>query len=137
MHIALQYVILQVYGKTFKFVPYFRGNIGCHYYHLGVSMRQNRDFIHYPLSLIHIYDGSIELANSLWISNQLKLKKDYREMAAARFFASSYQVDFTSREAGQQIGNWISQETNGVMQPELQLPSDTMMAILNLSLIHI
>lgn len=76
-------------------------------------------------------DGSIELANSLWISNQLKLKKDYREMAAARFFASSYQVDFTSREAGQQIGNWISQETNGVMQPELQLPSDTMMAILN------
>ena len=52
-------------------------------------------------------------------------------MAAARFFASSYQVDFTSREAGQQIGNWISQETNGVMQPELKLPSDTMMAILN------
>lgn len=40
-------------------------------------------------------------------------------------------MDFTSREAGQQIGNWISQETNGVMQPELKLPSDTMMAILN------
>lgn len=76
-------------------------------------------------------DSSIELANSLWISNQLKLKKDYRKMAAAQFFASSYQVDFTSREAGVQMGKWISQETDGVMQPELQLSSDTMMAILN------
>ncbi len=76
-------------------------------------------------------DSRIQLGNSLWISDQLKIKKDYRKMVAGQCFAPSYQVDFNSQEAGEQISSWISRQTGGVLQPSLDLDSETMMTILN------
>lgn len=77
------------------------------------------------------YESSMQLGNSLWVSDQLELKEDYRKLAAAQFFASSYQVDFTKPGTGEQIAGWISKQTNGVLQPALQMDRDTMMAIIN------
>lgn len=67
---CLQYVILQVNGKTFKFVPYFQGKHGgCHYYHLGVSMQQNRTlFIIYPLFWVSGQQADVVVQTELHIT---------------------------------------------------------------------
>lgn len=77
------------------------------------------------------YKGEVRLGNSLWISDQMKLKEDYQKRMASQFFASSYQVDFTGKEAGEKMSDWISRQTNGVLTPSLQPDSDTIMAIVN------
>lgn len=40
------------------------------------------------------YNITVRLANSLWFSEQIKLKENYRNLAASQFL-SSYKVDFT------------------------------------------
>lgn len=77
------------------------------------------------------YESALQIGNSLWISEQLPLKEDYRELSSTQFFAPSYQVDFTTPEAGDEIGRWINEQTNGVLTPSIQLDPDTMMAIVN------
>lgn len=77
------------------------------------------------------YDSSMRLGNSLWVSDQMKLKEDYQKLVASQFFAGSYQVDFTGQEAKEKIAGWISEQTNGVLKPSLNLESDTMLAIVN------
>lgn len=76
-------------------------------------------------------NSDVRLANSLWISEQLNIKKDYQKLAASSFFASSYQVDFTAQEAGKQMGKWIGEQTKGVLNPELKMNPSTRLAILN------
>lgn len=77
------------------------------------------------------YESSMRLGNSLWVSDRMKLKEDYRKLAASQFFAGSYQVDFTGQEANEKIAGWISEQTNGVLKPSLNLETDTMLAIVN------
>ncbi len=77
------------------------------------------------------FDSTIQLGNSLWVSDQLSVKEEFEQTAALQFFASSYQVDFTGEEAGKQIGSWIAEQTKGVLKPEIKLPEETMMTIIN------
>ncbi len=77
------------------------------------------------------YDSAISIANSLWISDDLTVKKDYQEKAANDFFASSYGVDFSDPDVSKRIGDWISEHTNGVLSPELTMSPETLLAIVN------
>lgn len=77
------------------------------------------------------YDSTVRLANSLWISDRLRINEEYQKLAASDFFASSYRVDFTGEAAGRRIGDWIAEQTNGVLNPQIELDSDTRMVILN------
>lgn len=76
-------------------------------------------------------DSALKLSNSLWVSDQLKPESEYFNDAAERFYASSYQADFRSSETGKRIGNWISEQTEGVLSPELSLDPETLLAIVN------
>lgn len=77
------------------------------------------------------YNSKIQLANSLWISDRLEVKEDYRKMAAEQFFASSFSVDFEDPETGKRMGDWISRKTNGAMNPQIVPDEDTLLAIVN------
>lgn len=77
------------------------------------------------------YKSTIQLANSLWIAPQLNVKKEYQQLAAQQFFASSYFADFTKEETGKQMGEWIAKQTKGVLSPVIQTDPQTMMSILN------
>ena len=76
-------------------------------------------------------DSTIRLANSLWISQDLNLKQEYLDTCAEDFFASSYYVDFTDPKTGEQMGEWIGEQTEGVLTPRLELKPETLLAILN------
>lgn len=77
------------------------------------------------------FESQVKLANSIWISKSLEVKEEYRKLAARQFFAPSYLVDFQEPEAGKRIGGWISEQTNGVLEPQLSIPKDTLMSIVN------
>ncbi len=76
-------------------------------------------------------DSSIRLANSLWISDDISLRPEYQEICAEDFYASSYNVDFKDEETPGKMGKWISDQTQGVLEPELELSPDTVLAIIN------
>ena len=76
-------------------------------------------------------DGSLRLANSLWVSEKIKLDSDYRKTCAEDFFASSHAVDFADADTGKRMGEWISEQTNGALAPTVELSPDTLLSILN------
>lgn len=80
---------------------------------------------------IEAQESAVRLANSLWISEKHVLNPKYQELCSEEFYASSYYVDFTDPETGKQIGKWISDQTEGALAPTMEIPSDTVLAILN------
>ena len=76
-------------------------------------------------------DGSLRLANSLWVSEKIKLDSDYRKTCAEDFFASSHAVDFADADTGKRMGEWISEQTNGALAPTVELSPETLLSILN------
>lgn len=77
------------------------------------------------------YNSSIRLGNSLWISENLDIREEYQQMAAEKFFASSYGVDFADPQTGKKMGKWISEKTNGVLEPQLSTDPETLLSIIN------
>ncbi len=77
------------------------------------------------------YKSAISLGNSLWISDQLTINETYSNLAAEKFFASSYSVDFGNPDTGKEMGTWIGKKTNGVLKPQLSPDPGTLLAILN------
>lgn len=92
------------------------------------NQRDREQMIHYGME---DDKSTIRLGNSLWISDQLPVWEDYQRLAAEQFFASSYGVDFGNPETGKQMGAWIAEKTNGVLEPQLTPDPATLLAILN------
>lgn len=77
------------------------------------------------------YQSAIQLANSLWVSDQLPVYEQYQKLAADEFFASSYGVDFKDPDTGKEMGGWIAKKTNGTLAPKFDLDPATLLVILN------
>ncbi len=76
-------------------------------------------------------DSAVWLGDSLWISKEISLKPEYQEQCVENFFASSYHVDFTNPETGKRMGQWIADQTEGVLAPEMKLSPDMVLALVN------
>ncbi len=77
------------------------------------------------------YRSGLILADSLWFSKDLTVWTEYQERAAEDFFASSYAVNFENPDSDARIEYWIREMTDGVIYPRLNLPDDTLLAIVN------
>lgn len=77
------------------------------------------------------FQNNLKLGNSLWISERFPVKQGYQKLVSEQFFAPSYQVDFSKPETGQEMGRWIAEQTGGVLEPNLQMDAQTVMAIVN------
>ena len=76
------------------------------------------------------------IANSLWMDDEVNGEKvdfsgDYVKNAADNFYCSLFQADFSSPDTGRRIGQWISDNTNGLLSYEPELSNDEVMAIVN------
>lgn len=75
--------------------------------------------------------GSLKIANSVWVQNGKTLKEDFYKNAAEKFFASVYNVDFSTKEGMKQISDWISENTKGVLAPEKEPDPEQLFSIIN------
>lgn len=75
--------------------------------------------------------AACKLRNSLWLSNAFSFRQEYSDRAAGNFYASVHPVDFALPETGKAMGQWVSDQTNGVLAPELMIEPTTALCILN------
>lgn len=73
----------------------------------------------------------ILIANSLWTDNELELKEDYVKQMTDQFYASVHKVSFRDDQTWKDMGQWIKEKTNGVLEPELTKQEETVMALIN------
>ena len=71
------------------------------------------------------------LVNSIWISNSINYKKDSLNDLYNYFNASSFVVDYSNKNTSNHICNYISDNTNGLIKPNLQIPEETIFMLIN------
>ncbi|HHT19830.1 MAG TPA: hypothetical protein GXZ74_00105 [Tissierellia bacterium] len=76
-------------------------------------------------------EGRIRLANSIWNQYNFPFEKDYIQTLNDKFQASLFEVDFKSPEAGEQMSQWVSEKTEGLIQPEFDDTSDFISVLFN------
>lgn len=76
------------------------------------------------------------LANSLWLDQRGDFQQDYLDTASQDFYASVLAADFTNPLAAQDISDWIYENTNGLLSPQLDIDPQTLMAIVNTLYFH-
>lgn len=75
--------------------------------------------------------GKLKIANSLWLSKEATFKDPFIRNAAKKFYAPVYRVDFKEPETGKAMGEWIANNTNGTLKPEMKTDVNQVMSILN------
>lgn len=80
--------------------------------------------------------GKIKIANSIWLDNEVNgqpvvFNDTFVENAAKNFYASSYSVDFSNKETGNAMGNWISENTKGTLEPTIETNPQQILSIIN------
>jgi serpin B len=80
--------------------------------------------------------GKIKIANSIWLDNEVNgqpvvFNDTFVENAAKNFYASSHSVDFSNKETGNAMGNWISENTKGTLEPTIETNPQQILSIIN------
>lgn len=71
------------------------------------------------------------LANSVWMREGVTFLDDFTDNAVKNFYAESYTMDFDAAGAGKTIGNWVSEQTKGLLKPDVKLTPQTIAVLLN------
>lgn len=75
--------------------------------------------------------GTLKIANALWLEKDFKFNDAYVTNAADNLYASIYNVNFKDKETLELMGKWVSDNTNGLIKPEIQLSDELAMIIMN------
>ena len=80
--------------------------------------------------------SKLRIANSLWMDNEMngepiRFKDSYIDNAVRSFYASLFTVDFSDMSAGQAMGQWIRDNTNGTLSADYDVDPEQIMSILN------
>lgn len=67
-------------------------------------------------------DGSVTsiLANSVWLDQDLPVKKEWLEGMVSDYMASVYQGDLDSEEMQQALKDWLNEQTGGLLKDTIQ-----------------
>lgn len=73
----------------------------------------------------------LKIANSLWLENTVSWKDEFLQGAKTNGMASVYRVDFQSPDTSKAMGEWVAENTGGLIQPEIQPEKNQILSILN------
>lgn len=75
--------------------------------------------------------GKLKIANSLWLKKDVEFKNTFVDNAAEKFYASVHSVDFSDDDSGKLMSKWISENTNGILSPDMSVNEEQIMSIIN------
>lgn len=75
--------------------------------------------------------GQLHVANSIWLRQDSDFRAAFVDQAAEKFYASAYRVDFTNPKTAQAMSKWISEQTNGVLKPDVSFQGNQLLTLLN------
>ena len=59
---------------------------------------------------------TLSMADGLWTNQDLVVKEEYVKLLEEYFEATAREMDFTERESADEINQWISEKTNGLIE---------------------
>ena len=77
--------------------------------------------------------GEVSLSNSVWLQEGIPFEDACLQSLAEDFFADSYSADFAGNNdaANRALTDYIKDKTNGLIKADLQLPQETLFALVN------
>lgn len=80
-------------------------------------------------------DYGLQISNCVWVDNNLKIKKRYKNIVSGQYLTDLQKIDFTNKSSViDEINNWSNEKTKGkitkITEPE-DLSSDTKLLISN------
>ena len=73
----------------------------------------------------------LQIANSLWIDNDLEVTGAYTQNAVKHFYAWVFAADFTDPATAMAAARWVAANAKGTIEPQITLDANTVMLILN------
>ena len=77
--------------------------------------------------------GYQELANSIWINDNINLKEEKLDVLANKYNTDSFYVPFTNKNtlANKALSDYVKEKTHGLIDNDFNLSIDTMFALVN------
>lgn len=80
--------------------------------------------------------AKLKIANSLWLDDEFKAEKvkfqdAFLDSVKDDLYGSVYLVDFSDPDAGNAMGKWIIEHTNGTLKPYIACSKDLLMTVIN------
>ena len=75
--------------------------------------------------------GFIELANSIWVNKDISLNDNGVNKLANNYNCDLFKVDFSSKNSKNAISDYIKEKTHGLIDGNLDLPSETLITLIN------
>lgn len=72
-----------------------------------------------------------QLANSLWLDGRYSFEDDFITGAQNDFYSALFQADFRDPTLGEEMTKWVSENTNGLLNPSFEFSDDQMLSIIN------
>lgn len=75
--------------------------------------------------------GTMRMADSLWLNQYCPFENSFVQNSVNNFYASINNIDFSDKSAGDKISNWISENTNGILKPNIRTDCNELLSIVN------
>ncbi len=75
--------------------------------------------------------STLYMTNSLWINQNYAVKQDFIDNAMENYYAAANNLDFADESAGEIISRWISENTAGLLEPEVETDPLDLLFIIN------
>lgn len=105
--------------------------LGCRNLYRQLYYREERQRGQYEAYGEGEFQSALKLRNSLWLSDAFSFRQEYRDGAERDFYASIHPADFALPETGKVMGEWISDQTNGVLAPSFSVDPNTALCMIN------
>ncbi|QSX06083.1 serpin family protein [Sedimentibacter sp. zth1] len=75
--------------------------------------------------------SKLKIANSLWLKNGIEFKDEFIINAVEKFYASLFNIDFSSKKELKKMTEWVSDNTNNLLNPTFEPDKDKILSIIN------
>lgn len=72
-----------------------------------------------------------QISSSLWAKDTIPLKDSFLSVGKESYFAEIYHADFSSKETGKAMGQWVKEHTGGIISPEFDTSENQLLFLLN------
>ncbi|HIY84134.1 serpin family protein [Rubneribacter sp.] len=76
-------------------------------------------------------DSKVALANSVWLGKDVPFEQDFVNSAVGQFYATPFSVEFGTAAADDALAAWISENTDGLVNPAIETDASQILAIVN------
>jgi serpin B len=78
--------------------------------------------------------GKLNLGNSLWLNENIDFNEEMLDLLKEKYYAGSYNIDFSNKEDAKKISKWVSNQTGGKLGnsfDDFALNQDDVMTLIN------